>query len=84
MGRIRAAFFVAVIIAIMVVMALRGCPRRTHGRQSSSHLRVYQFVAQHSPIPDHSAFSMPAICLSFDKRRDHVFTGLTGMRFHDN
>jgi hypothetical protein len=37
MEKAKAVFFAAVVLAVMIVIALRGCPRRYHGRRSWNH-----------------------------------------------
>ena len=37
MGKLKGVFMAIVIVAVMIVMALRGCPRHTHGGKWKSH-----------------------------------------------
>ncbi|MEJ2685095.1 MAG: hypothetical protein P8Z71_11960 [Candidatus Sulfobium sp.] len=46
MGKMKSLLFAVVILAVMIVMALRGCPRRYHGRRSRYHR---QGAAVHRP-----------------------------------
>jgi hypothetical protein len=49
MGKMKKVLMAAVILAVMVVMALRGCPRRTHGRRVRFQSRA-PLVSEHHPV----------------------------------